>query len=74
MAAQEAAVQADLAHKAGVITVQQEQICALDDALQVKTPSKSSAMPVQCCHHEPAGTKLALSGCLSAAQSTQSTQ
>ncbi|CAK0736757.1 hypothetical protein CVIRNUC_000798 [Coccomyxa viridis] len=34
MAAQEAAVQADLAHKAGVITVQQEQICALDDALQ----------------------------------------
>ena len=39
-------MQADLAHKAGVITVQQEHICALDDALQVKTPSKSSAMPL----------------------------
>ena len=71
MAAQEAAVQADLAHKAGVIAVQQEQICALDDALQVKTPSKSSAMPVQCCHHEPAGAKLALCPCLPAAQSSQ---
>ena len=42
MAAQEAAVQADLAHKVGVITVQQEQICALDDALQVKGPCPES--------------------------------
>ena len=49
IAAQEAAVQADLAHKAGVITVQQEQICALDDALQVTSPCpKSSA-----CHSCP---------------------
>ena len=48
MAAQEAAVQADLAHKAGVITAQQEQICALDGALQVKDSCpKSSAY--HCC-------------------------
>lgn len=42
MAAQEAAVQADLAHQAGVIAVQQEQICTLHGALQVKGPCPES--------------------------------
>ena len=74
MAAQEAAVQADLAHQAGIITVQQEQICALNDALQVRLPALRAqrTAPVRCYYHKPAGTDLALSACLFAAHISQS--